>query len=303
MWNALSFLTDYKIPFTTEGKNTSPGWVNICCPNNCNDDNYHGGFNLKEGYYHCWKCGPSSIVWIIRLLLHCTKQEAKKIFNEYQHKQILLNKLNKKNKKVLSLELPGSNLQKYHKKYLKKRNFDPDFLEKKYSLKGTGPIEKFKNKDYQLRIIIPIFDIDNKLVSFQGRDITDKSRIRYKGCPLEYALLNYKDILYNVNNCLEDKVIIVEGVFDCWRFGDNTVATFGTSFTHNQIKELTRFHKVFWLFDNESDAQKKAKEGAERLASFGINIELISLSLNKDPAELTDKEANYIKKQLGLKYG
>ena len=40
--------------------------------------------------------------------------------------------------------------------------------------------------------------------------------------------------------------------------GNETVCTFGTSITKEQIKELSRFKKISFLFDPEREAQKKA---------------------------------------------
>src|SRR5205085_9715725 len=48
-------LIQHNVPFWAEGKDTRPGWIQLCCPK-CRGERYLG-FNLSGLYFHCWRCG------------------------------------------------------------------------------------------------------------------------------------------------------------------------------------------------------------------------------------------------------
>lgn len=302
-WNGFKFLKDYHIPYRTEGENCQEGWVNLNCPS-CpqGDDNFHLGFNTEGSYFHCWREGGINTINLIRKLIHVSYNQAKEIELNYRGTTSILQTLNKKKKATKSKIIPpGSPLKNPHKRYLKKRKFDPEYLEEKYGLLGTGPGEEWNKKSYELRIIIPIIGYNNKVISFQGRDITNKQHLKYKAAPVELSVIDPKQTFYNLNNCLGDTIILVEGVFDVFRLGDNFAATFGTALTDGQLKSLKPYEKIYWLFDPETEAQSKAEKGAYKMASLGKTVELIELEdRGRDPAELTHREARYLRRELGV---
>ena len=93
--------------------------------------------------------------------------------------------------------------------------------------------------------------LDRRLITLVGRDITDQSDKRYKALAVSKSVSTVKGTLYNIDS-VKDSVIIVEGVFDCWRIGDACVATFGTKVTHEQILMLRGFRRAFVLFDADA---------------------------------------------------
>lgn len=302
-WDGYKFFKDYRIPYWTEGINCQPGWINIDCPSCSKGDNgHHLGFNIAGGYFHCWREGGLKRLHIIRRLLHISIKQAKEVELQYEGATSLRYSLNKKKKATKSsISLPGSPLKFPHKLYLKRRGFDPDYLEEKYNLLGTGPGETWNKKSYELRIIVPIIGHNGKVLSFQGRDITGKQKLKYKTAPVELSVIDPKQTLYNLNNCGGNTIVLVEGVFDVFRMGDNFAATFGTALTDGQLKALINYEKIFWLFDPETEAQEKAEKGAFKMASLNKDIELIELEdRNRDPAELTEKEADCLRKELNV---
>ena len=303
-FNPYQFLKDYNISYKTEGANTQVGWININCPMCLDGDSgFHGGFNLRGGYYHCWKCGASQPIKIIQKLLLVDYSQARKVESEYSTDNMINIKLNKKKKATAKKVIPpGTALKPPHRKYLKSRGFDTDYLIEKYKILGTRPGETFLKKSYELRIIIPIINREGTVISFQGRDITGKATLRYKACPVKDSVQDMKQTLYNLNNCTPPLICLTEGVFDVWRMGDGFAATFGTALTEGQLKEIVKygFTEIFWLFDPGTEAQKKAEAGAYKLASLGLNVELVELTGDKDPGELTPEEANGIRKELGF---
>jgi DNA primase len=70
------------------------------------------------------------------------------------------------------------------------------------------------SKHYNRRVLIPIYDLDGKLVSFQGRDITGTAEKKYL-FPPGYARATGEH-LYNGHNVIgrPSDVVVGEGAFD-----------------------------------------------------------------------------------------
>jgi DNA primase len=293
-FNAIKFLNDYNIPYKQEGKNISKGWVGISCPF-CYDTSTHGGFNLEKGNYSCWRCGKHQIEEIIKILTRCKPHHAFEIVKAYTGASLIKQPPKTAlHKPTGALKLIGQTpLTNTHQNYLAKRGFNPSYLSKKYYLRGTGPIGKFKH-----RIIIPII-LNGEIISYQTRDITGIAELRYKPCPKEEEVIPYKHTLYNIDSCY-DKAIILEGVTDVWRMGNGAVATFGIMYTQEQIRLLidNGIKEVFIVFDPEPQAQKQANKLASDLIGFGITTEVVQLNDWKDPAEMSNQKALELKREL-----
>ena len=292
MFDAIQFLDDNNIQYDLEGKNVTEGWANIACPF-CQDNSNHGGFNLAVGYYNCWNCGHHFLDQLVAELLTVLPYKAKQIVKQYSiDQQRELKKRTTKRPEKIQLPTGTGKMKRKHREYLEGRNFDPDKLEKEFDLQGTGHLGPYK-----FRIIAPIY-YKNKLVSYQGRDITGKAENRYKACANEKEVIHHKDILYNLDNAKGDSVIIVEGLFDVWRIGSGGVATFGVNFNQKQIQILIKRYKQFFIcFDNEPKANEQARKLAVMLSSLGKEVETVDFGEN-DFADLAQEDADYLKKIL-----
>jgi DNA primase len=298
MFDVKQFLIDYSIPKNEEGPDTSPGWINIQCPF-CDDSVKHLGLPLNgnSSNGNCWKCGAHWIPKIISTVIDVSIDQAKEIISEYSTNsvQVLKKKnTNKSNKIIIELPIGTKELKLNHKEYLIKRNFDPNKLEKIWDLKGTGPIG-----DYKLRIIAPIY-YRNIVVSYQGRDITNKQKLRYKACSKENEVLHHKHLLYGIDKVKNRKGILVEGITDVWRLGEGAVASFGTSYHQEQVNFISKhFDEIFILFDpGDKIAYKKATSLVWSLQGLNTKAHIINIDFDGDPADLKQKEADYIKKHL-----
>lgn len=294
MFNAQQFCQDYFIQYETKGRHTSSGWIGVNCPF-CSDSTFHGGFNIAKGYYSCWKCGGSSLEKIIKQLLRISSVEALELKEAYTINTIQTT--HKKTEHPEKIEMIGEELRSVHKKYLKARNFSPEELMEKYHLTGTIT----SPAPYKYRLIVPIFH-SGKLISFQGRDVTGEQELRWKGLSPEKSVMNYKHTLYGLSNTSLDQVGVVEGIADQWRMGDGFVATFGTAMTNQQIKLLSRFKKVFLLYD--PDAFDKSQQYAKHIKAINPRavVEYIDMEIpqGSDPAELNEKEVRYFRRELGF---
>ena len=185
-------------------------------------------------------------------------------------------------------------------------NFNPKYLHEKYKIAGGGIIGPWK-----YRIIIPLI-LNGKIVSWTGRSILSDKEIkelnipRYKNLSIEQSVIDPKSILYNLDNCKGRTAVLTEGAFDVMRLGDDFFCSFGTELKQSQISMIQkRFDKVFIMFDNEPEAQDKAKKYGLQLSSIGVEVEIVDAysDFNKnDGGELDETEVRVIRRELGLKY-
>jgi DNA primase len=292
-FDAIGFLRDNGIQYFEEGPNVQRGWVGVRCPF-CYDHSNHGGFNLAEGYFSCWKCGGHRVTHYIQEMLRVPEHEAIDIYEDYSSRTTILTHLNnKKVAKAKKVEMPGDELNKFHIQYLKARRFDPAFIVEKYKTKGTGPVGVFK-----LRLMIPII-YHSETVSFTGRDITGKQLLRYKTLGVEESMINPKHTLYNLDNCKENWVGVTEGIFDCWRMGDNYCATLGTTLTDQQIRLLSFYDRVVFLFDSEDDAQARAYKYGTQLSALGVKkVLVVDAESGKDPGDFSERMAERVRQKV-----
>lgn len=299
--NFQKLFEDYKIDYSLK---TNRGWVNTKCIY-CGGSSYKLGFNPTEDYCTCFACGLHNLKETLSKILSVPKKDIDDVIEQYKTRTIILNKLNdKKTTAVKNLVLPTDTFTPIERKYLKSRNFNPSYLHKKYNVVGGGIVG-----DWKYRIIIPVI-INGKIVSWTGRSILEKSKLkelnipRYKNLSIEESVINPKECLFNLDHAKNKTVVLTEGAFDVMRLGDDFICTFGTSLTQSQIKELKmRYEKIFIMFDNEPEAQKKAKKYGMMLSSVGVDVEIVDAysDFNKnDGGELNDEEVKIIRKELGF---
>ena len=296
------FCRDYRVDSTTKHNHCSSGWTNVHCPMCKGSDNFHLGINPETGQCHCWRCGGHSLRNTLKAILGDTSWgQINAILDEYTVGKIASTEPKEKrsrtispNSKELVLPYGSGELLPIHKRYLKRvRGFDPIKLEKTYGLKGTcefGP--------YKYRIIAPIYD-KGQLVSYQGRDITGKSELRYKACSTRFEKIHHKFLLYGewlMDSHYNQNIVVVEGITDQWRLGIGSVGVFGIEWTLAQALRLCKYKKVIVLFDEGVQAQIQAEKLCNLVALNGVEAERVTLNLlkGKDPADLGDEEAHEV---------
>lgn len=294
--NIITLLRDYSVPYELYGKNVSRNWVGVLCPY-CNDRSFHGGIPLNGSkVYTCFRCGTHDFLKTLSLLLKKSVHETKEIlenYDLYSGKPVIEEQTYAK-----TLDLIGDeNLHTGAVQYLIKRNFDPKYLALKYKIRSTS----YENEAWKYRIIIPIYD-NHTIISFVGRDYTNKQIPRYKMLPLNQSLANPKHFLYNEQFMKNTEQIgVCEGAFDAMRLGDGFVATLGTKVTPQQISKLLIYDRIYLVFDPEPKAQEIANDIAVKLSSFGKEAIVINTELDHDPADMTSDEVRMLRKALFFK--
>jgi hypothetical protein len=300
---------DHGIPFADEGeRHYKEGWLNTSCTFCNKTDGNHLGFNTEGNYFFCWVCGYHSIRETIAALLRVSEPEAQRIATNYKvtksgtffkkessAKHIRLNKF--------PFKYPTNtvDLNKVHKRYLSGRGFDPDELINDWDLQATSPNSILKVGDkvikYAYRILIP-FKWNDEIVTYQCRDYTNKQDPKYMACPIDREKVHHQNILYGDQSKWKETGLIVEGVFDAWRFRGRAAATLGMQLTDEQVRVMVKsFKRVFIIFDPGRKEKAEAIKLQKRLEAFGIECNLI-LDLDTDPGAMKQEDADHLLKDL-----
>ena len=291
---------DHHIDYVTEDhKHSREGWINIECPFCTGNPGYHLGFNLDANRFHCWRCGGKFPEQVVSKILSIPFSQAEAIIEEYGGVSKKSNKEIKVKVNLQPFKFPSGDLsiKHYHKQYLEKRNFDPDKLISTWGLRGTGPVARLDGINYARRIIAPIY-WQSKMVSFQSRDITGKHEVKYLACPKQREEVEHQHIVYGAPILWGRRGICVEGITDVWRMGHNSFATFGITYTTQQVKIISSlFDEVVILFDPEKEAQRQAKALEAELNFKGIKAWRHS-GIPCDPGDLSQDDADHLLKDL-----
>lgn len=206
-----------------------------------------------------------------------------------------------------SIELPhnGRNI-----KYLDNRGISAaiaKYFHLRFCLRGGFAYEdegERRFQDYSNRIIIPIFDMEGALVSFQGRDITGTADKKYL-FPPGYASTGA--FLFNGQNAIgAESIVICEGVFDVAAtkiaFDEDSdlrevvpVGSFGKHLSSgdedSQLAKLMKLKEqglkiVTFMWDGENRAIRDAVDAALEVRKIGLIARVAILPKDKDPNEV-----------------
>ena len=204
--------------------------------------------------------------------------------------------------------IPAEVAEYFHLRYCKKGWF-------RYLVNGEERFMSFAN-----RVIIPVYDLQGNMVSYQGRDTTGEAEKKYLFPPGFASTGKY---LYNGHNAVGAKEIAVgEGAFDVAAikvaFMEDPalrhvvpVGTFGKHLSTRsdecsdqlnafiQLKEAG-LKSVTFMWDSEASALDAATRAGEELMKIGLAVRIAVLPQGKDPNEATPQEVReaYLKSTL-----
>jgi len=296
----LDFITlckEFNIPYLESGHHhCHEGWIQTHCPF-CADGTHgwHLGFGIEKGNMNCWRCGSHPIYKFLSTVLQNRGISVKQILKLYGKDRTVIPKKEAKPRRRKTKQPPNMGLfSNSHFSYLIQRRFNPPKLRREWNLKGTKGI----SSEWSWRIIAPIFNESELIVSYAGRSLNPKAKPKWKFSHKEEMSDDPKKMIYGIEKA-QDRVLIVEGISDVWRMGVGAVALLGIDWKIEQAFILKNFSHRFIMFDPEIQAQKKAKELADWLAPFPGETEIIS-GLPSDPGDLDQDEANRYMKELGF---
>lgn len=314
----LKLLRDGGLDYAVVGKNISNKVIaGIQCPFCGNDEGYHLGL-FESGIYYCWKDSThkGNLAYLLSRLLNLSLSEVKR---EIEDNNVVSdeNLLDKIDKIWYTMPMKDERLGG-----VKNLLFHPDF--RRLTQAGARPfiyyLSKRGYKDYvalaeryQLyfcpswsssnswrnRLIFPFF-MNNKLLTWVGRDVTGISKLRYKNLSIEESVVAPKFALWNYNTLKYGgkTLYIVEGLFDAMKidfYTDKDVTAtpiLTTSIHEEQVKLLSkiedRFSEVVITLDH--NAEKQALKLADELSFFKkVSVKFLPDKI-KDPGDMTEEE-------------
>lgn len=272
-------LSDLGVPFVVEGhEHCRPGWVQLDCPY-CSPRSQHWrlGLSLSGGYVHCWACGHHPIVEALAEITDRPYREIKALLGGAAKEAP--RDLPRRGKLVVP---PGvSPLSPAHRSHLSGRGFRAQEIADLWGVKGIGIASSL-----QWRLWIPI-TLNWEVVSWTTRALGE-NQLRYISASPQQEAVNHKHLLYGEEYC-RYAVIVHEGPTDVWATGPGAVATLGMGFHRKQVLRLAKYPTRVICFDNEPDAQRRAKELCRQLMAFPGETYNVVLS-GKDAASSPEEE-------------
>ena len=141
------------------------------------------------------------------------------------------------------------------------------------------------------RITFPIYDENNNLVGFSGRDWTGKQESKYSNTK-ETKIFKKGEVLYNFNHVRttnKDFVIICEGFMDAIAYTqagyDNVLATMGTAVTTRHISLLQTLENMKYIilsFDNDQAGSDANISIGKQLFENGLNVSVVTYQNYKE---------------------
>ncbi|MCX5813408.1 MAG: DNA primase [Proteobacteria bacterium] len=169
-------------------------------------------------------------------------------------------------------------------------------------LLNTGILRIKDNDIYDIfmgRIVIPIFDVNKKVIGFGGRTIEKDGFPKYINSP-ESPIFSKGASLFGIDKTRKyitekNEVFIVEGYFDfiaLYTAGlKNVVSTLGTSVTEVQLTRLRNYtENITLMLDGDEAGIKSALKLIGRLSDMEINGSMVVLPDGNDPDSFIKKE-------------
>ena len=339
MFDCPRFLSSHNIEYVTRGPNTGRGRISIKCPW-CReaDPSQHLGISLKGSHWGCLRNSQhrgNSRSKLIQALLLCSFEEAQRLAGEETASPLpldedltglVLKNLGEVDNRVMITKSPlnmpvefkplrKTGLGSIFWEYLKERGYTDtqiEWLTLNYNLRHC------LNGLFRYRLIIPIYDVNQNLLSWTGRTIVKEEEIRYKTLSLQTIegyngplavesssnLLLGLPMLWRVRNA--NVLVLCEGPFDALRisafghkFGVYGTCLFGLNVSDAQVQLLedlveSCFDTVVLLLDPDADMARlriwdalSRQPQLKRLVCFGT----LPVGV-KDPGELSEDMAN-----------
>jgi DNA primase len=182
------------------------------------------------------------------------------------------------------------------KGFLKKSGLPNDIL------LSTG-IVRLKDGDmydmFRGRVVIPIFDVNGRVIGFGGRAIEKDALPKYINSP-ESPVFSKRTALFGIEKTRKDitelnEAFIVEGYFDLialYQHGlRNVVATLGTAITENQLSRLRNYtENITLMLDGDEAGVKSALRLIGIFSDMDIRGNMVMLPLGHDPDSFVRKE-------------
>ena len=156
--------------------------------------------------------------------------------------------------------------------------------------------------EYKGRVIVPSFDDQGDLNYFIARTYSNDFP-KYKNPKVSKALMIFNELTINFNH----PIVIVEGVFDAMRVGNNAVPILGSTIKSDHLlfqRIVENKTPVYIALD--ADAYKKEKKIIELFLNYGISIKKVDTTGYEDiaamPKEIVEKKIKNATDMSGINF-
>lgn len=254
--------------------------------------------NIGADKFKCWVCDYSgrSIRQLIsrhgdyrtlsewdELTSHSDISSFKDIFKEKEAPLAVEVKLPEEFRTLATRDLPLSSLPV--QRYLQQRGiYKDDILQWKIGYCVSG--------EYAGRVIVPSFSDKGLLNYFIARSYNGNWK-KYMNPPASRDIV-FNDLMID----WRDDIILVEGVFDAIKAGQNAIPLLGSQLNENSKlfqKIVKHSPRVFLALD--LDAEKKTARMIKKMLTYGIELYKIEIMPYSDVGEMTKAEFEKRKSQ------
>jgi len=300
----------------------------------CGSSGWKVYFNLTNNVGKCFAGDhPEEIQFNKLVFLKHYSGKSRRAFEEYVNNALLEQGWAPKREEVklasaVELEGPVSLPRHYElpiegqlPTYLVERNVTPElakYFDLRYCVEGKHAYvdvynDQVRGQDFGMRILIPIYDLDGVMKTFQGRDVTGTAERRYL---FPMTLPASGKFLYNGHNAVGKQTVVVsEGAFDVIGikralFDEPTlrdyvepIGTFGMHLsgvtTQDEEDQLGAFltlkakglKNVVMMWDSEKQAIRNTMAAARKLVGIGLNVKIACLGKEGiDPGDASVEE-------------
>lgn len=271
-----------------ESKHVREGWVGTICPF-CDrgQGNYGLGLDISTGGCSCWRCGRRGLVEALIALSGASYGTVKDLLGGF-HKEVV------KEAPPGRLQIPEGvgPMRKQHRQYLESRGFDPDEIAEVWGVQGIPWVPD----GLSWRLFIPIH-LNGNIVSWTTRSIAPEASLRYVAAKTTQEALSRRKLLYGARRGLAGHACVVtEGPTDAWAIGPGAFATMGLAYSPHQMGIISTFLIKVIVFDNEVEAQKRARKLCKLLEVLPGEVYQVTLS-GSDPASSPKEEIRELRRR------
>ena len=154
--------------------------------------------------------------------------------------------------------------------------------------------QKFFDR-FRGRIMFPIRDFNGQTIGFTGRIFKTEDDAKYLNTP-NTLLYDKSQALFGIDKAKldirkKDYCVLVEGNVDCIMSHQsgvkNCIAVSGTALTPTHLGIIKRYsNNLVLAFDMDLAGNNATKKGIDMALNNGFNVKVISMSSEKDPADI-----------------
>ncbi len=286
--NALELIQKLHIPYREHGAHhhTTSRFIQIDCPwCSPGQSRWRMGIRLDGRRATCWVCGPHYVANTLSEASQIPRKTVSKLLEDLEEDEVEL----KVRAGKLTLPPGVGPLLKPHRQYLEKRGIDPDEASKLWGARGLGQVGRLP-----WHVFIPIRQ-GASVVSWTTRSLDDTGR-RYTNARPDEEVVGCNTVLYG-EEYVKHTVLVVEGPLDVWKVGPGAVATLGSNPSTHQLLAIAQYPRRVVCYDNEEEAQHKARWMVGQLSIMPGQTSLITLDA-KDPGCASEKELSQLRRYL-----